>query len=70
MFAWGVAAAYAAAGSAMKRAKTERRIAVGILKCCWNTGVLQNAVVLSRCLASTSYRFLQDYVYSASMKTC
>ena len=70
MFAWGVAAAYAAAGSAMKRAKTERRMAVRIVKCCWNTGVPQNAVVSSRYLASSSYRFLQDYVYSASMKAC
>jgi hypothetical protein len=33
-FDWGVTAAYTAAGSAMKRARTERRMAVGILECC------------------------------------
>ena len=65
-------AAYVAAGSAMNRARTERRmtLAVGIVKCCWNTGVLHNVVVSTRCLPSTSYRFLQDYVFSVSVKTC
>ena len=69
-FAWGVAAAYAAAGRAMKRVRAEKRMAVGIVKCCWNAGELQIVVVSFRCLASTSYRFLRDYVYSASVKTC
>jgi hypothetical protein len=45
-------------------------LAVGIVKCCWNTGVLHNVVVSTRCLPSTSYRFLQDYVFSVSVKTC
>ena len=62
--------AYTAAGSAMKRARTERRMTVGIVKCCWNTGVLHNVAVSSRCLPSTSYRFLLDYVFSVSVRTC